>query len=1034
MNLPEFSVKHSIFGNMLTVFVILGGFLLITLLQRDTFPDIEIDVLNITTVYPNASPQEVEELITTPIEEEIREVEGIDEYSSTSVEGISVITVKLAADAKYKERIISDIQQKVDQVQNIPDEAEDPLVAMYETRSPIIRASIYGEVPERELRHFAEHLERKLEDVSGVSAVIPAGWREEEFWVEVDPIKLADQQISLFEINSALARRNITRPGGKVVRDASEIVLRTVGQFHSEEEIEAVIIRSNREGRHVTVGDVASVRRAFEEDDVQVRMNSQRAIVLAVRKKRSADTIDVSDEIKRVLEQAQEEAPEGVFVTYIDDESFYVKRRLQILSANGIIGFFLVVIILFLFLNFRVAMITGIGIPFAFLTTLMVMSATGITVNLMTMFGLIIVLGMVVDDAIIVGENIFRHIEEGMRPKEAAIVGTQEVMWPVVSTVLTTIAAFAPLAFAPDVFGQILKWLPIIVGITLVASLFEVLFVMPCHVSDFVRPMKVVAGQKARKPVGHRLMGGVIGVYVRLLRFCLKLRYVFFLLVILFFVGLLMFVKANIKVDIFPADLIDIFSVKMETAQGMPREQTAAIFEKIEEKVRALPKDEFVNMISFVGGHSAPEGGFSARGSQYASAFVYLTSQSERVRKTQTIVDQLREACRDVEGVESLEFTMLKPGPPTGKPLEVLIRGDDFDTLRAISKDVQAYLNSVPKVYDVQRDFKDGKNELHIEPKFEEVSRLGLQLDTLAQTVWTAFQGAEAAIVREGSEELKVRVWLEEPYRDQPESLDLLLVPNNTGRLIELNRVASFKNEIGLPTIYHFDGTRAIVVSASFEEGADSVAVNQELLKKFEQLPLERPGYNLIPRGEWKETRKLLIFMVKAFLVAMLLIYVILAIQFDSFLQPAVVMVSIPMGLIGVSLALLLHGKPLSIMAAMGMVGLAGVVVNDAIVLVKFINDRRRNDGVPLFEALVESGQKRFRPIILTTITTIAGLMPVIYGWGGYEPFVAPAAIALSYGLLCATFLTLMVVPCVYYIFIDMKKCCCWILRRPLPK
>jgi multidrug efflux pump subunit AcrB len=678
---------------------------------------------------------------------------------------------------------------------------------------------------------------------------------------------------------------------------------------------------------------------------------------------------------------------------------------------------------LLLFLGFRVALVTGIGIPFAFLGALLLMSLFGITINLITMFGLIIVLGMIVDDAIIVGENIFRHMEEGMEVHQAAVQGTTEVMGPVVSTVLTTVAAFIPLVLAPDVFGQVLRWVPVVVTITLAASLFEVLLIMPCHVVDLCRwGAGRGSGRNQGKAAGHAWMSGLRRAYAGSIRGALRWRYLFLPLVMVLFAGLLVVARDRMKIDIFPANLIDIFFVRVTAAQGTPLEQTDALAAEVEARIQALPETELEDVVSYIGAEVSMQGGFSGRGTHYATMLVYLTPQNTRARRTLTIVDELREQTRGIPGIERLEFEMVEPGPPTGKPLEVKVRGKEYATLQEISGKLMDYLETRDGVEDIQQDYEPGKEELHIRIDESEAARLGLDVEAIARTGYAAFQGAEATEVREGNEEIKVRVWLREPFRDDEASLQDLYISHRTGRLIPLSRVARFEPSRGLPNIHHYDGDRVITVTASLAEGVNAVEENRSLEAAFRDLPQRYPGYDLIRGGEWKDTLELQQFMVRAFLMAMLMIYGILTVQFNSFFQPLVVMAAIPLGIIGVIIALIAHQQPISIMASLGMIGLAGVVVNDAIVLVKFINDHRRREDRPVFEAIVLAGEKRLRPILLTSVTTIAGLLPVIYGWGGYEPFVAPAAISLAYGLLFATFLTLVVVPCVYHVAYDLKR------------
>jgi len=1024
MNVPEFSVRHAILGNMLTLFVLVGGLIAVFFVQRDTFPELELDLVVITTPYPNASAKEVEDLVTNPIEDEIREVEDIEEFTSTSVEGISVVVAELDPDARYKERVINEIQRKVDRVApELPEGAEDPEVEAIENRGPIIRVCVSGRATESELRDYGDYLENRFQSIPGVSTVTKEGWRDEEFWVEVNLDTIEEQELALTDVVRALARRNVNRPGGKLPEGPREVVLRTIGQFHTAEEIEDVVVRSNTDGNHIRVEDIGEVRRTFEEDTVFTKVNGTRAVVLGVKKKRSGDTIAVADAVKTLAAEERATAPEGIVLTTVDDESFYVKRRLNVLKWNGLIGFALVVVVLFLFLNFRLALITGIGIPFALLAALMLMSLLGITINLITMFGLIIVLGMLVDDAIIVGENVFSHLEEGHSPREAAVRGTSEVMYPVVATVLTTVAAFAPLAFAPDTWGQVMRWFPIVIAITLAASLFEVLLVMPTHVVDFARPIRVETRRNHVGASAHQWMDRVQRVYDRLLRGALRYRYLFLVATLAVAVGTGWWVKERLRVDIFPADLIDAFIVRVWAPQGTRLEATEMLTADIASRIRELPEGELENIVSYIGGHIALEGGYDARGTHYASVVVYLTPQNTRERKTKDIIEAMRSRTVAVEGVEKLEFEMIEPGPPTGRPLEVKVRGESYDTLRRLSAELIAFLEAQDGVYDIRQDYEPGKDEIHVRVDEQEAARLGLDMAAIAETVYTAFQGAESTMIREGNDEVVVRVRLMVPDRERMASLERLYVPNRTGRLIPLSRVARFERQPGLPAIHHYDGDRVVTVSASIDtDRISSMGLNRSLERAFMDVPQRYPGYDLIRGGEWKETRNLLHFMIKAFSVAMLLIYVILAVQFDSYFQPFVVMVAIPLGVLGVLLALVAHAKPISVMAMMGTVGLAGVVVNDAIVLVKFINDQRRNNGATLFDAVVLAGKRRVRPILLTSVTTIAGLLPVIYGIGGYEPFVAPAAIVLAYGLLFATLLTLLVVPAVYVVGYDVKR------------
>lgn len=1028
MSISSFSVRHPVLANMITIFVFVAGtYVSLNTLNREVFPTTDLNLVVIRTSYPDASASEVEDLITNPIEEAIREVEDIDEYTSSSVEGLSYIVVKIDIETKHPDRVINDIQRKVDAVDELPADAEDPVIEALTTEQPVVNVSVHGEVDERTLRTYADGLKARLERIENVSSVTRNGWRDEEFSVAVDPARLQALDVSFDEISAALARRNVNLPGGKIPDGSREILIRTVGKFASEAEILDVVVRANPDGRQVRVSDLATVHRQFAEDEVFTRMDGGRSILLGVKKRDRGDVIDIVQAVRALVEAERPHTPPGIQLDLVDDTSFYVKRRLNVLLNNGWVGMVLVSGLLFVFLSAKVAFYTAMGIPFAFLCTLLAMAYFGITINLMTMFGLIIVLGMIVDDAIIVGENIARRVELGEDPIEAITRGADEVLYPVISTVLTTVAAFIPLIFAPDLYGKYLQWLVYVVVLALLASLLECLVVLPAHLAGSPRShgAGIVSGP-ARK---HRVMHWLQEVYGGSMRLILRRRYVFLLVTAVVFGGLVTLSLRHTRVDIFPEDLIDIFMVRLRTEQGTSMEHTDRVAELVRQRIQQLPTNELQHVVTHIGRHMSFDNSGQQSGTHLAQLMVYLTPQDTRERLTQRIMDEIRDDVEGLPGIDRLEIESVKPGPPAGRPLEVKIAGPELEVSGRIATEIKDYLAGLEGVYDVSDDQEAGKEELQVVIDEAEAVRLGLRVEQVARTVFAAFRGTEATMVREGREEVKVRVRLPEEQRSE-EALRGLRVRNDAGRLIELHRVARFERNRGLPAIYHLNGERVITVGASLDTTViNSTEVNLALERAFSDLGTRYPGYALVPSGEWKETKKIIDFMKVAFVVASLLIYSIMVAQFTSFVQPLYVMIAIPLGLIGVAIALVLHGKPVSMMALMGVVGLGGVVVNDAIVLVSFINDRIRA-GAAVFDAVLDAGVTRLRPILLTSVTTIAGLVPTIYGWGGYEPFIVPAAIALAYGLLFATFLTLAVVPAMYLVGNDVKRVFASLRRR----
>jgi multidrug efflux pump subunit AcrB len=674
MKLVEFSVKNPMVGHLLTIILLLGGIVSMVSLKREVFPETNLNLVVIRTAIPDTSPEEVELQITDLIEEELADLEGIDTYTSQSQEGMSYVVVQLDSDYGQKERLISDIQRRVDQIELI-DSAKKPVIRSITTAQPVLKICITSmEDDERALRRYADGLKDRIEGLPDVGTVERTGWRDEEFWVEVNLEKLNALDLSIDAIVAALSLRNVNFPGGKLPEGNKEVILRTVGKFHQPEEMEAIIVRSNIDGEIVQLKEVATVKRTYEPDALYSEFEGKRTIILGVKKKNSGDVIDLADRLKALVVAEQEKA-EGTFgLAIIDDQSFYVKRRLNVVTNNGLVGIALVLAVLLVFLNWRVAFFTAFGIPFSLLVSFILMIYFGLTINLKTLFGLILVLGMIVDDAIIVGENVYRHIEEGMAPPQAAIVGTQEVSWPVLTTVATTIAAFLPMYFAPDLYADYLGWLVITVIVTLAASLFECLYLMPAHIAEFGKSAEDPRQRNPVRRAGDALINAAGNLYTRGIRVCLRHYIIVLLLVFGAFGGVVWAIKDRVKIDPFPADLIDIVMVSVTTPTGSSLEYTEKILAKFEAEVAALPDRELGNYISYIGRQVGLEGTVRNSGTQYGQVVIYLTPQEERNdRKTATILRELEARWSKIAGVEKFQTEEAKPGPPAGGDIEVKI-------------------------------------------------------------------------------------------------------------------------------------------------------------------------------------------------------------------------------------------------------------------------------------------------------------------------------------------------------------------------
>ncbi|MFH1414222.1 MAG: efflux RND transporter permease subunit [Candidatus Omnitrophota bacterium] len=1021
MKISEFSVKHSLLVNLISIFILIAGFytLYIYKIRREAFPEVSFDMVVINTVYPGSPPEEIEKLVTVPIEKELKGIDGVEEMSSASLENASNILIKINQDVKDKAKVVDDIKQAVDRVQDLPTEAEEPLVTEVTSGEiPVLQVALSGDLSEEKLQEYAEQLGDILEDIPGVSSVSRQGWRDREVWVEVDPEKLKDVHLSIEEIMQALRNRNKTIPGGKL-RGEKEFSIRTTGEFYTQEEIENVVIRANELGNWLRIKDVAGVKFSFEDEDTINKSFGTRSINLTVIKRASGDAIKIVDLVKKDAENFITRTDSKLKVSYIDDVSYYIRRRLGVLKNNGIIGLVLVCFVLIVFLDVRTAALTALGIPIAFCATLATMGFIGLSINLITMFGLIIVLGMLVDDGIIVAENCSRYLEGGLGPRQAAIIGTQEVAKPVTVTVITTIAAFSPLMFMEGMLGKFIWGIPWVVIIALSASLFEALVILPSHFADFVHIGKKFHSKK-ELPWFKKLVKN----YTLILSKALNRRYwVFAGLVI---VLILTFLRAGrMPFVLFGSEEgIEEFWIRAEAPVGTDIYATNDLARQIEEKVAELPKnilDAYTTQVGSIG-ETWMFDPYGKSGSHVVQITVFLTPFKDRRRTVSQIIDDLREKTKDVTGFEKLYFEKHEGGPPVGKPVAVQIRGEKLSVLEEISNKIFAFLKGLKGVSDIASDYELGRGEIRVVVDEDRAAQAYLSVGEIAASIRNVFKGGVATSIKpvKAEEEIDVLVRFPEEYRTKVEAFDKILIPNRFGNLIPLKKVARLEDKTSVVRIRHLDGKRVVTVRADVDnKNVTSFQANQALAREFEDIPKSYPGYSIEYSGEQEENVRSMKSFAKAFILAFILIFFILATNFNSLIQPLVVMMAIPFGLIGVIWAFYFHGLSLSFFMLMGAVGLAGIVVNDSIVLVDFVNNLRRK-GVERRDSIVQAGQLRLRPVILTTITTALGLTPTAYGIGGGDPFLKPMALTIVWGIICATALTLVVLPCIYAIIDDI--------------
>ena len=1025
MSLPRFSVNQSLFVNLVSIIIIIIGLLVMFGINKEVFPNIDFDIVSVTTAYPGATPLDVEKLITVPIEKELKEVDGIKEMTSSSSLGISFVIMKIDPDEQNRRKVINDIESAVDRAKDLPkDIYEDPIVTEITSKQyPIIEVSLSGNMDEKKLRYYADGLEDELEDIGGVARIRKSGYRDREIQVRLDPEKMREFYVSFDEVEQALTSRNISVPAGEINTETTEYSVRTTGEFTTAGEIEEIIIRANDTGNWLRIKDVASVEDGFKKEDEINKTFGTRSINLIVMKKESGDALHVVDEVKKAANSFLKHSPDDLKISYVNDYSFFARRRLNVLKNNGWASLILIIASMLLFLQHRVAFMTILGIPIAFLATFVVMGMMGITINLISMFGLIIVLGMLVDDGIIVAENVYRHMEKGLPPRQAAVKGSEEVMGAVTTAVFTTIAAFAPLLFMTGIIGRFIRNIPTVLIVALLASLGEALIILPCHLADFVKVKLDTQGKPVSISKDMRWFKALVGLYTKTVTSAIKRRYVVlagftFLLILC---GFLAF--GAIKFVLFPDAGINYFFVRGEAPIGTPLAKTNELIAPIEEIVAGIPAEEMDSFVTTVGAIAEDRNDpFAGKASSLVQVAVYLVPEQDRKRSVNEILAEVREKAKDVQGFADLRFDTPEAGPPVGKAVEAKIRGESFETLDAIAGEYMDYLGRIEGATDITWDHKPGKEEIRVKVDNEKAALTGLTVAQIAKTVRAVFEGGIATKIKpvKAEEETDVTVMFPEEASGDISVFDDVLVRNKYGNLIPLKKVALIEKVSGTTTIHHLDGKRVVTASCNVDtDKITSLKINQMLEKKFKGLFQKHLGYSVKYGGEQEETLESMQSLLLAFFYAFLIIYLILSSSFRSIVQPLIIMLAIPFGLIGVVFAFLAHGIPLSFMAILGIVGLNGIVVNDSIVLVDFIN-KLRLEGMERRDSIIKAGQMRIRPVILTTITTCGGLSTVAYGIGGKDPFLVPMALSICWGLAFATVLTLVVIPCIYSIVDDI--------------
>ncbi len=1036
-NAIKWMAKNHVAANLLMMFFIAGGLIKGSSIKQEVFPEISLDKVQVTVVYPGAGPEEVEEGILLQIEDSLTGVDGIKEINSIAAEGAGTVIAEIRTDADT-DIVLQDIKSAVDRITTFPEDAEKPIISKLLNRTEVISIIVYGNVSEKALREQAEQIREDLLNMPNITQVDLGGVRPYEISIEIPEENLRKYDLTLNEVARRIRRASLDLPGGTIKTVGGEILLRTKERRYRGVEYADITIISNPDGTEVKLGDIAEILDTFRDTDIFARLDGKPAAMVKVFRVANQKPTEISAAVKKYVKDKKNLLPDSINITTNNDTSDIFKSRRDLLLKNARYGLFLVFIVLGLFLEIRLALWVMLGVPISFFGALLLMPVVGVSINMISLFAFILALGILVDDAIVVGENIYEHRQKGKPFQQAAIDGVLEVATPVIFSILTTIAAFLPLVFVSGMMGKFIKVLPLVVITLFTVSLVESLFVLPSHLAKGKKRNGngYIIGRidRIRNFFGKALEGFISGPYRKTLSLCLRNRYVTVATGVMILMLIIGVVRGGlIKFTFMPTVEGDIIISSLKMPLGTSVGETDRVqnlivkkgMEVVSEYDAKNPDKEsvLVNIFSIVGSTLpgfGPGGGEASTGSHMANIAMFLTGSEERSVPAYKISNSWRDKVGDIPGVDSLTFS--SNIIHIGNDIDVQIAHNDPEVLTIASKRIKDALAKYDGVSDIDDNYSKGKKELKIYLK--PAARIsGVTAEELGRQIRSAFYGAEALRLQRGRNEVKVMVRYPERYRKSLWNLNQMRIRTPEGGEIPLEQAAKVILGRGFSTINRTDRKRVVNVTASVD---DNVANSEEVIESIQKgvladLRKDYPGITFNMVGEEKERRESMGSMREGFLLALLGIYTLLAIPFKSYSQPLLIMMAIPFGIVGAILGHLIMGYDLSILSMFGIVALAGVVVNDSLLLIDQAN-RNHREGADIVKSIQDAGTRRFRPILLTSLTTFFGLTPMILEKSVQAKFLIPMAISLGFGILFATGITLILIPSLYLILEDIKR------------
>jgi multidrug efflux pump subunit AcrB len=1013
--LAEFFIKNYKFTIVVSIFVVIFGVTGVLRINSESFPSVNIGAVVINTVYGGATAEDIETKITKPIEEEIQKVSGIKRVKSTSQAGVSSIVTEVDIDKYDVEKVVADLQRAVDRASGLPTDLENKpvFVEIKSDEFPVIEVAIIGENTNRIRDQVADYLKEDITDNKNVSSAFLSGFAERQFNIYLNRQSLQDKHVAINEVQRALEQRNLTIPGGEIKGAKDQKLIRIEGKAKTIEDLKTLVIRSNFSGQRILLEDIALIEDSSVEPNTLARHNNRPATLLTITKKGGADLLVLADQIEQTIEIYREKYKGQLEFEIYNNEGIRVADRLSVLTSNGWQGLVLVLFFLLIFLPGRIGIVTAISLPLALFATLGSVMVIGYSLNTITIIALVIALGMLVDNAVVISENYTRLRDEGLETDDALLKTIRDLWAPITATALTTVAAFLPMLVTTGVMGQFIKAIPIVVSIALMLSLLESFFLLPMR-------LKLSSYTKKETQKKDWFEDKVGPIFEKQMTWLVthKWKSAGFYLIVLFS-AIFMMAFGN-KVNLFPAEQTEIYISRLEAPIGTRLEVTNQITDEVMKSIKEKLSDKAVHLVSTAGESSVDNSDPKSQvGSNTAMIKIFVSKDTTDNVSTKEILDALRTVKNN--RLKSISFEALVNGPPVGDPVTVTFRSNDMKELTEVATIIKDKIATQNGIFDAKVDDVIGDDEVFVNVDYEKAARLGLSLQDVGLTIRTAIAGQKIGDVNLNNREVDYFLRFEDKDKANLQDLSNVKIADLQGNLIPLKNIATFDTQPGAPQIKRYDYRRAKTVTANIDDSIiTSIQANAIIKADFELIQDKYKTVSIEFGGEAEKTNESVGSLMGALVLSLIGIFALLVLIFKSFLSPFIILTTIPLGLVGVSFAFFIHQKPLSFMALIGVIGLGGIIVNSGIVLISFIEQMKQETKFSLTEILIKSSGLRLRAVLVTSLTTISGLVPTAYGIGGVDYFIIPMALALAWGMTTGTILTLYWIPPAYAIVDDL--------------